>query len=184
MVTLRGARHAVVVGLLIAATATGSAAVADSRGGSGQSSTLLNVKLTGYEEDPLALSTTGAGRFRAQVDDKKQEITYRLSYAALEGPVLQAHIHFGGKAQSGGISAFLCSNLGNGPAGTPACPPAPGVVDGVIRPAGVVGPAGQGIAAGEFAELVAAIRAGTAYANVHSEKYPGGEIRGQLGHHH
>ena len=183
MVALRGVRHAVVVGLLIAATATGSAAVADSSGGSDEP-TLLNVRLTGYEEDPSALSTTGTGRFRAQIDDEKQEITFRLTYASLEAPVTQAHIHFGGKAQSGGISAFLCTNLGNGPAGTQACPAAPGVVDGTIRSADVVGPAGQGIAAGEFKELVAAIRAGTAYANVHSEKYQGGEIRAQLGHHH
>jgi len=45
----------------------------------------------------------------------------------------------------------------------------------------VIGPAGQGIAAGEFAELLAAIRAGKTYANVHSAKFPGGEIRAQLG---
>jgi hypothetical protein len=38
----------------------------------------------------------------------------------------------------------------------------------------------QGIAAGEFAELVKAIRARRAYANVHSLKFPGGEIRGQI----
>jgi hypothetical protein len=44
-----------------------------------------------------------------------------------------------------------------------------------------VGPAGQGIAAGEFDELVRAIKAGVTYANVHSEMFPGGEIRGQLG---
>ncbi len=184
MVALRGVRHAVVVGLLIAATATGSAAVADSSGGSDDEPTLLNVRLTGYEEDPLALSTTGTGRFRAQINDEKQEITFRLTYASLEGNVTQAHIHVGGKAQSGGISAFLCTNLGNGPAGTQACPAAPGVVDGTIRPADVIGPVGQGVLAGEFNELVAAIRAGTAYANVHSEKYQGGEIRAQLGHHH
>ena len=41
-------------------------------------------------------------------------------------------------------------------------------------------PAAQGIAAGEFNELVAAIRAGATYANVHSTKYEGGEIRAQL----
>jgi hypothetical protein len=39
------------------------------------------------------------------------------------------------------------------------------------------GPAAQGI---DFGELVRAIRAGATYANVHTEKYPGGEIRTQL----
>jgi hypothetical protein len=53
-------------------------------------------------------------------------------------------------------------------------------VSGTITPLEVIGPNGQGIAPGEFEELVAAIRAGRAYANVHSAKFPGGEIRGQL----
>ena len=44
----------------------------------------------------------------------------------------------------------------------------------------MIGPAGQGIAAGEFAELVRALRAGAAYANVHTTAHPGGEIRGQV----
>ena len=46
--------------------------------------------------------------------------------------------------------------------------------------ADVVGPADQGIDPGEFGELVRAIRAGATYANVHTDKYPGGEIRAQL----
>jgi CHRD domain len=49
-----------------------------------------------------------------------------------------------------------------------------------LEPTDVIGPASQGIAAGEFDELVRAIRAGVTYANVHSEKFPGGEIRGQI----
>jgi hypothetical protein len=44
----------------------------------------------------------------------------------------------------------------------------------------VGGPAGQGIAAGELSELIAAIRAGRTYVNVHTNKHPGGEIRGQV----
>jgi hypothetical protein len=38
----------------------------------------------------------------------------------------------------------------------------------------------QGIEAGNFAELVAAMRVGSTYANVHSTKWPGGEIRAQI----
>lgn len=140
--------------------------------------------LTGYEETPLALSTTGHGEFRASV--RENQIDYRLSYAELEGTVTQAHIHFGEEAQSGGISAFLCTNLGNGPAGTQACPAAPGEVKGTIRPADVIGPIGQGIDPGQYNELLQAIRAGATYANVHSSKYGGGEIRAQIerGHGH
>lgn len=186
MVRLRGVQRAVAAGLLIGLTAAGTAAVAGNSGSSddGDQENFVSVRLSGYEEDPAALSTTGSGQFRARIDDKAQEISFQLSYANLEGVVTQAHIHFGGRAQSGGISAFLCSNLGTGPAGTQACPAAPGMVTGVIRPAEVIGPNAQGIAPGQFAELVKAIRNGTAYANVHSEKYPGGEVRGQLDHQH
>jgi hypothetical protein len=52
--------------------------------------------------------------------------------------------------------------------------------EGVIMPAHLVGPAGQGIAAGEFAELVRAIKAGRTYVNVHSSLFGGGEIRGKI----
>jgi len=61
-----------------------------------------------------------------------------------------------------------------------ACPPPPAEISGIITPAEIVGPAGQGIDAMSFAEIVAAIADGTAYANVHSSKWQGGEIRGQL----
>jgi len=44
----------------------------------------------------------------------------------------------------------------------------------------VVGPAGQGIAPGELDEFIRAIRAGVTYVNVHSTKFPSGEIRGQI----
>ena len=53
---------------------------------------------------------------------------------------------------------------------------------GIIRPADVIGPAGQGITAGQFDELLQAIRAGATYVNVHSTLYPGGEIRSQIDH--
>jgi CHRD domain len=137
--------------------------------------------LTGFEEVP-AVSTDASGKFSARVRASSGEIHYELSYAHLTGAVQQAHIHLGQRAVNGGISVFLCSNLGNGPPGTQACPAAPATITGTIRPADVVGPAVQGIDPGEFDELVRAIRAGVTYANVHSETFPGGEIRGQLRH--
>lgn len=41
-------------------------------------------------------------------------------------------------------------------------------------------PRGTGIEAGNMAELIAAIRNAKAYTHVHSSKWAGGEIRGQL----
>jgi hypothetical protein len=169
------------VALVVAATATGSAAIAGGDVSGDRNS--LREQLSSYQEDPLALSTTGSGTFRAQINDRAQEISYRLSYTSLDGTVTQAHIHLGGRAQSGGISVFLCSNLGNGPVGTQACPPAPATITGTIKPADVIGPTGQSLLAGEFTDLVTAIRAGSTYVNVHSTTFPGGEIRAQLDEH-
>jgi CHRD domain len=170
---------AVTVGVMATLMAVGAATVAWSAD-SGTVGNTVHETLTGYQEDPAVFSTTGNGQFQIHIDEAAQEISYELSYASLEGSVLQAHIHFGGQAQSGGISVFLCTNLGNGPAGTQLCPAAPATISGTIRPADVIGPASQGITAGQFGELLAAIRAGKTYANVHSTLYQGGEIRAQI----
>jgi hypothetical protein len=135
--------------------------------------------LVGDEEVP-AISTVARGEFRASINRDDTEISYELRYSELEGNVQQAHIHFGQHGVNGGITVFLCTNLGNGPAGTQLCPPPPARISGTITAANVIGPGGQGIAAGEFAELIRAIRAGLTYVNVHSDKFPGGEIRSQI----
>ena len=161
------------VGVIAAVTVAATVAVA----GGGES---IREELSGYEEDPLVRSTPGNGSFKARISDRRKEIDYSLSYDDLESDVTQAHIHFGGPRQSGGISVYLCTNLTGGPAGTQACPPDGGTISGTIRPADVVGPAEQGIAAGEFDELIDAIRHGVTYVNVHTVDLTGGEIRAQL----
>jgi hypothetical protein len=171
-------RHAVVLVAVAAALAVVSYAIA------GGGSRKFDENLQSYQEVP-SVSSVAKGTFRAEISNDGDEIEYRLRYSDLEGAVTQAHIHLGQKDANGGISVFLCSNLGNGPPGTQACPPSPATVTGTLTADDVVGPAGQGIAPGgtaaEFAELVKAIKAGVTYANVHSAKFPNGEIRAQLG---
>ena len=161
---------------MCALAAVATAAVADDR----HNITRYATNLETYQEVP-ALSTPASGRFRAVLNERDQTIEYELSYTGLSSAVAQAHIHFGQRGVNGGIMVFLCTNAGNGPAGTQACPgPTQGSISGTLAPADVIGPAGQGIAAGEFAELVAALRRGVAYANVHTANFPAGEIRGQV----
>ena len=140
----------------------------------------LRARLSGYNETPLTLSTPASGQFKAQVNSSETMITYQLSYQGLEGTVTQAHIHLGRPAISGGIVLFLCTNLGNGPTGTQTCPAAPATISGTLTAADIVPQPTQGIAAGEFAEIIRAIRADATYANVHSTLRPTGEIRGPI----
>jgi CHRD domain len=150
----------------------------------------IKTSLTGFEEVP-AISTDADGFFRASLSRSGTELRYVLHYDDLEGGnPTQAHIHFAQKSVNGRIVVWLCGSTNNpGPAGTQACPASPsGTVTGTIMPDDVVAPAppasDQGIRAGEFDELVRALRAGVAYANVHTPTYAGGEIRGQLDREH
>ncbi len=139
----------------------------------------VRAQLESFDEVP-SLSTAGHGAFRGTLSHDGEELDFVLSYDDLEGDVLQAHLHLGQVGVNGGISIFLCSNLGNGPAGTPECPPSPATVSGTRSAADVIGPAGQGIAPEEWEEVKRAIAEGVVYANVHSSLFPGGEIRGQV----
>lgn len=134
----------------------------------------FRTTLIGYEETP-AVSSAGSGEFTASIDDETQTIHYTLRFQNLNSNVLFAHVHFGQRGVAGGVAAFLCGG------GSKPAPCAPGTtITGTITPADVIGPNAQGIAPGEWSELVAAIRAGVAYANVHSQTQPAGEIRGQI----
>ena len=169
---------------MFAALTAGAAALAVAAyalaGGSGPGFNHLSATLGGYQETP-SISSTGSANFTADVAKDGQSVDWKMSYAALEGNITQSHIHFGQRGVAGGISVFLCTNLGNGPAGTQACPgPHDGTISGTFRPVDVIGPTAQGIAAGEWDELMNAIDAGKAYANIHSNIWPAGEIRAQL----
>jgi len=140
----------------------------------------VRASLVGFQEVP-AVSTQASGDFEAHIDSTDTQLTYVLQYSGFTVSVIQAHIHFGTQATIGGVSIFLCGTAAApGPPGTPECPQAAGTVTRTVTAAEVIGPGGQSIAAGEFAEILKAIRAGAAYANVHSMTFPAGEIRGQI----
>jgi hypothetical protein len=179
--TVKRFRLKLVIAFAIVGVVGAGAAVA-----SATSDSHIRERLTGYEEVP-ALSTTGKGHFKAWINRSDEKIKYKLSFEDLETQVTQAHIHFENETNNGNIVVFLCTNLGNGPAGTQACPPDGGTIRGTIEPDDVTdGAVDQGIAAGEFDEFLRAIRADATYVNVHSTGHPGGEIRAQLepDHHH
>lgn len=157
--------------LLTLLVATGSASAAEVH---------LAATLRGFEEVP-AVSSAAGGTFTATLSDDRSSIEYEVNYT-ISGHVTQAHIHIGQKSVNGGIMIWLCSNLAPPPTpvGTQPCPDSPGTITGTITAANVVGPGGQGISPGEFFEAQRAILRGVAYANVHSDLFPGGEIRGQI----
>jgi len=141
------------------------------------------------ENEVPSVSSGARGFFKATIDRDNQTISYEVSYEGLEGATTQSHIHFGQRHTLGGVSVFLCGNAPNVPPAPfpqpPACPDSPATVRGELTPANIVGPNGQGIApslngVNEFDELVEAILSGNTYANVHSAKFLGGEVRGQI----
>jgi len=98
---------------------------------------------------------------------------------------LGRHIHFGKEHVGGGIVVFFCVNAPRTPppapaAVPPACPSPSGTVSGTLHPADVVAVAAQNVPAGNFDAVVAALATNTAYVNVHTTTFPGGEIRGQI----
>ena len=178
-------RRGVIATLIVCVAALGIAAFALA-GGSGAGFNHLKATMSGYQE-VAAVSSTGTADFTADVSKDGSSIAWQLSYRDLEGDIQQSHIHFGQRSVNGGISVFLCTNLGNGPAGTQLCPAPPATISGTITPSDVspnipatAAARTQGIDTGQYDELVRAIAAGKTYANIHTTKWPGGEIRAQL----
>jgi len=156
---------------------TGVLALAFTTATADEGATSFRTSMNGFQETPPIL-TNGNGTFHATVHGNS--LTYTETFSGLTSNVTQSHIHFGERAVAGSIFVFLCSNLGNGPAGTPACPAAGGTVSGTVTAANVIGVSGQNISAGDFAALLRILRSGDAYVNVHTVKFPAGEIRGQV----
>jgi hypothetical protein len=163
-----------------AATLLGVASSSVASADDGHVQNFIFERLIGFEEVP-SISSNATATLVATINDQDQTITYKLTWKGFDSTVIQSHIHFGNTNTNGGVSVFLC---GGGPQAV-ACPngsdpAAEQTVTGTLTPADVIGPTAQGIAPGEFAELVRAIRGGHTYANIHTVNHPGGEIRAQI----
>jgi hypothetical protein len=136
--------------------------------------TTLRATARGGNEVP-PINSDGTARFTATIPDNGT-ITFTLKFENLSTNLTLSHIHFGQRNVAGGVMIFLC-----GGGGQPACPAATsGTITGTITAANVTGPTGQGVNAGDLASALRIVRAGEGYVNLHSTKFPGGEIRGQV----
>ena len=134
---------------------------------------VFTAQLLGAHEVP-PVNTEGAAVLKLTLHDAS--IDFELHWANLSAGPAAAHIHFGQPLVNGGVVIFFC-----GGGGLPACPAtASGSISGTLTATEVVGPTAQGVESGDLDALVRAIRTGEAYANMHTARFPSGEIRGQI----
>jgi hypothetical protein len=129
--------------------------------------------LTGYQETP---SINSGGTADVTLSVSSSQITFDLKFSGLSGPPSVAHVHVGQPGVAGAVSFFLC-----GGGSKPACPTSTaGEVTGTVVASDIMAIPAQGFDAGDLASVEKAIAAGVTYANIHTQKFPGGEIRGQI----
>ena len=78
--------------------------------------TRFHADLVGTQEVP-AIFTAGSATLDMRVLDNDTRIEFQLAYENLTAPPLAAHVHFGQRGVSGGVSFFFC-----GGGGKPLCP--------------------------------------------------------------
>jgi CHRD domain len=169
---------AIVAAALMLATATASiraqpaaAATATTGGGTATSSTgqqTFTATMTGSEEvPPKNTQATGSAKFVSSSDGNS--MTYRIRVAHING-VTMAHIHSGSIGKNGPIVVTLFKSA------TPTGPMNGPLSQGTITSANLEG----SLKGKTISDLVKLINDGKAYANVHTQQNPKGEIRGQI----
>lgn len=133
---------------------------------------MIAAPLKGENERPTPNDSKGNGVAQFQLSPDEMELHYKLVVSNIEN-VTQSHIHIGGAEAAGPVVVFL---YGFNPAGTSEN----GVLaEGTITQADLIPRPAIGFT-GTMPELVAAMRSGNAYVNVHTIQIPAGEIRDQV----
>jgi CHRD domain-containing protein len=148
--------------------------------GTSSAASFVAAPLAGSNEVP-ANDSKGRGAATFGLSGDETLIDYRLVVANIRN-VTMSHIHLAPAGQNGPIVAFLYGPVGPGGGRTDGV-----LATGTLTAASLVGPlAGQPLSA-----LIAAMRAGNTYVNVHTNDgvdppntgpgdIPGGEIRAQI----
>jgi hypothetical protein len=116
----------------------------------------VNTKLNTRLEVPRPKGATrGTGAFTGTlrvVNATRATLTWKLTFARLTGAAIAAHVHLGAPGKAGKVVVPLCGPCRSGRGGT----------------------------ARVSATAATAMIAGKAYVNVHTQRNPGGEIRGTV----
>ncbi len=150
-------------------------------------SVIFTTNLSTFNEVPP--KANGAhGTFRARLSEDGTILHWKLTWSGLTGPPAVAHIHFGLKGNNAPVMTFFCGGP-KGMSGIPQKPDCPQTTSGSITGSttaddiiglNTAGPNDQALDPHDFAGFLRALRAGSAYANMHTMRFPGGEIRGQV----
>ncbi|MDB5435831.1 MAG: hypothetical protein JWR47_2088 [Phenylobacterium sp.] len=155
-----------------------------SAAGAAQAATLVyDATLNGASESP-ANASAGVGFAQVTIDTTANTMAVNVTFSGLSGTTTASHIHCCTAAPSSGIAGvatqvptFTGFPLGV-TSGTYASPLFDLTQASSWNPAFVT--ASGGTTAGAVAALLSGLGAGTAYLNIHSTVYLGGEIRGFL----
>ena len=135
-------------------------AVAVASSTSAQAQTSFISCLNGAQETPAPVSTPAFGNGTVLLNAERNQITINLSFRGLLTPILSAHIHNGAFGIGGPVMLDIFSLIETSDGGR-----AGSIVDKRLD-----------VTAAQAAVLLA----GNGYFNVHSERFRGGEIRGQI----
>jgi len=130
----------------------------------------FSATLSGKDEvPPTESNSTGTAKF--QVNENNSQVSYWVNITGIK-KVNQAHIHNGTSGENGDIVATL--SKGKSAKGDDR-PPQIGFAGNITKD-DLQGP----LKGKEISDLVSLMSSGGSYANVHTDKYPKGAIRGQI----
>ena len=135
-------------------------------GGSSSNATKFTATLNGASETPsVATGATGTATFTVS----GTTVNYSVTASGLSGSATASHIHVGPTTAAGPV-VLPFNNINNGPGGSVT-------ISGTFTSTDVVPQANPPI--NNLDDLLAQMRAGNTYTNIHTAAHPGGEIRGQ-----